>query len=134
MIHKNIPRLAFLTLAMLILTSVAFAFAANIVVPTTHLTNQAKPITPNTLKPPACSAITLTTIIYCPAGGGNCDGTGANDLILGSPNIDIIQGKGGSDCILGGDGDDDLAGSQAKDICIGGPGNDIFKKCETTVQ
>ncbi len=134
MIYRNIPSLAFVVLAALILTSVAFAFAANIVVPTTHLTNQAMPITPNTLKPTACSAITLTVIVYCPMGGGICDGTNANELILGSPNVDTIQGKGGSDCILGGGGDDDISGSQAKDVCIGGPGTDIFKKCETTIQ
>jgi len=133
-ITRNISRLAFIALAILIMTSVSLAFAANIAVPTTHLTNQARSIIPNTLKPASCSAITLTTIIYCPIGGGNCDGTAANELILGSPNIDIIQGKGGSDCILGGGGDDDISGSQAKDVCIGGPGTDIFKKCETTIQ
>ena len=134
MIDRNIARLAFLMLAMLILTSMAFAFAANIVVPTTRLTNQALPITPNSLKPTACSAINLTTIVYCPVGGGNCDGTSANELILGGPNVDVIQGKGGSDCILGGGGIDDITGSQSKDVCIGGPGTDIFKKCETTIQ
>ena len=134
MIHRYIPRLTVIVLTILILVSTVFAFAANIVVPTTRLTNQSSPITVNTLKPAACSAITLTAIVYCPASGGVCNGTNANDLIIGSSNIDTIQGKGGSDCIVGGGGDDDITGSQAKDVCIGGPGNDVFKKCETTIQ
>lgn len=134
MIHKKVVMLAYLSLASLILFSFVFAFAANNVVPTTHLTNQATPVTVNTLKPPACSTITLTSIVYCPVTGGNCDGTNANELIIGSPSDDIVQGKGGSDCILGGGGNDDLSGSQAKDVCIGGPGTDIFRKCETTIQ
>ena len=134
MIHRNLRRLFFVMLTILILASTIFAFAANIVVPTTRITNQSSPVTANTLKPAACSAIVLTTILYCPASGGMCNGTSANELIVGSSNIDIIQGKGGSDCILGGGGDDDLTGSQAKDVCIGGPGTDILKKCETSIQ
>jgi len=134
MIHRYIPRLAFGVLITLILVSSIFAFAANIVVPTTRLTNQASPITANTLKPTACSAITLTAIVYCPAGGGICNGTNADELIIGSPNVDTIQGKGGADCIVGGGNDDDITGSQSEDVCIGGPGTDVFKKCETTIQ
>ena len=134
MIHRYIPRLAVVVLTILILVSTVFAFAANIVVPTTRLTNQSSPVTANTLKPAACSAITLTAIVYCPSSGGMCNGTSADDLIIGSSNIDTIQGKGGSDCILGGDGNDDIVGSQSSDVCIGGPGTDVFKKCETTIQ
>lgn len=134
MIRKNMPRLFFILLVALILLSVVSAFAANIVVPTTHLTNQASAVTANTLKPTQCSAIALTTILYCPAGGGICNGTNASELIIGSPNGDIIQGKGGNDCIVGGGGNDDITGSQAKDICMGGPGTDTFAKCETSIQ
>ncbi|HSL42969.1 MAG TPA: hypothetical protein VK897_06020 [Anaerolineales bacterium] len=134
MIYSNLPRLAVITVVMLIVPSVFFALAANILVPATRLTNQARPITPDTVKPTVCSTITLTTIVYCPAGGGNCDGTNASELILGSPNIDLIQGKGGSDCILGGGGDDEITGSQATDICIGGPGVDVLKKCEISIE
>jgi len=134
MIHIYIPRLAFGVLSILILVSSIFAFAANIVVPTTRLTNQSSAVTANTLKPTACSAITLTEIVYCPTSGGICHGTNANELIIGSSNIDTIQGKGGSDCIVGGGSDDDISGSQASDVCIGGPGTDVFKKCDTTIQ
>jgi Ca2+-binding RTX toxin-like protein len=134
MIQINIRRLVFVVLVALIILSVVSAFAANIVVPTTHLTNQAQVVTANTLKPSQCSAITLTTVTYCPVGGGICNGSNANELIIGSPNIDTIQGKGGDDCIVGGGGNDDITGSQAKDVCIGGPGIDTFSKCETVIQ
>lgn len=134
MIHKNMLRLALAALIVLVIISISSAYAANIVVPTIRLTDQSSATTANTLKPIACAGITLTTILYCPAGGGLCNGTIANELIIGSPSIDNIDGKGGSDCIIGGGGDDDITGSQAKDICIGGPGTDVFKKCETSMQ
>lgn len=134
MIRKNMPRLIFVMLVALIILSVISAFAANIVVPVTHLTNKATPITANSLKPAQCSAIAITTILYCPVGGGICNGSNADELIIGSANADTIQGKGGNDCIVGGGGNDDITGSQAKDICIGGPGTDTFAKCETTIQ
>ena len=134
MIARNLPRLFFILLIILIVLSVISAFAANIMVPTTHLTNQARAITANTLKPAQCSSITLTTVTYCSSGGGICNGSNADELIIGSANADTIQGKGGSDCIIGGGGNDDITGSQAKDVCIGGPGTDTFTKCETLIQ
>lgn len=134
MIRRNLSRLAFISLVVLILVSVASASAASIVVPATYRTDQTAAVTADTLKPAACSAIALTTVVYCPSTGGVCDGTSANELIIGTSVADTINGKGGSDCILGGGGDDDLTGSQASDVCIGGPGNDLFKKCETGIQ
>lgn len=134
MIFRPVSRLAYTIMAGLIVFSMFFAVAANNIVPVTYLTDQSSVITANDLKPAACSAITVTIIVYCPAAGGNCDGTAANELIIGTPNVDIIQGKGGADCILGGDGNDDLTGSQSSDVCVGGPGTDTFKKCEVTIQ
>lgn len=134
MIRRNFQRFIFLSVGMLIVLSVVSAYAANIAVPTTYLTDQSSAVTANSLKPAACSGITVTTIVYCPDTGGNCDGTNDSELIIGSPAIDNIMGKGGSDCILGGGGADDITGSQSRDICIGGPGNDTFKKCETSIQ
>ena len=134
MIRKNILRLVFVVLVLLIVVSAAFAFAANNIVPVTRLTDQRSAITANTLKPAECSAITLTTIVYCPAGGGACTGTNASELIIGSPNVDVIQGKGGADCIVGGGGNDNITGNKASDVCIGGPGTDVFKNCETQIQ
>lgn len=132
MIARNLPRLFFILLVVLIVLSVVSAFAANIVVPTTRLTNQAQAITANALKPTACSAITLTRIVVCT--GGNCDGTGSSELILGTPNAERIRGRGGNDCLVGGGGDDDLVGNNKSDICIGGPGTDTFSTCETQIQ
>lgn len=134
MIRKNMSRLFLVLLVTLMLLSAVSALAANIVVPTTRLTNQAQAVSANTLKPSQCSAIAVTTILYCPAGGGICNGSNASELIIGSANADTIQGKGGNDCIVGGGGNDDITGSQAKDVCIGGPGTDVFTKCETSIQ
>jgi Ca2+-binding RTX toxin-like protein len=134
MIFRYFSRLVIITLSLSIIFSAVFAFAANIVVPVTRHSDQRTTITPNTLKPVACSAITVTAIVYCPAVGGICNGTNANELIIGSPSVDIIQGKGGSDCIVGGNGNDDITGSQASDVCIGGPGTDTFTKCEGFIQ
>ena len=132
MIAKNMPRLAFIMLVTLIILSIGSAFAANIVVPTTRLTNQARAITANVLKPASCSAITLARVVICT--GGNCDGGGTNELILGTLNSERIRGRGGDDCILGGGGNDDLVGNNKSDICIGGPGVDTFTTCETQIQ
>ena len=132
MIRISYKRLTFIMLGLLITVSLASAFAANISVPTTRLTNQARAITANDLRPAACSAIDLTAIIVC--NGGICNGTNGNDLMLGSSSADSIRGKNGTDCIVGGDGDDDITGNNGGDVCIGGPGNDTFSKCTTEIQ
>jgi len=129
---KNIPRLFFIILAVLILVSSILAYTANNVVPVTHLTDQTRAVDPNTLKPTACSALNLTAIVVCT--GGICNGSTADELILGTSGIDIIKAKNGDDCIVGGGGDDDISGDNGTDICIGGPDNDIFDKCETQTQ
>ena len=135
MIHRNIRRLFFIMLSALITTSVVFAFAANIVVPTTYLTDQSSAVTADTLKPAACVSITLTAILYCPTTGGACDGTDASELIIGSAAVDDIQSGKGDDCILGAGGDDSIRGEQGTDVCIGGPGTDTFHpSCETQTQ
>lgn len=132
MIHRNIRRIFLSMLCALMIFSVASAYAANIVVPSTRLTNQASAVTANTLKPAACSAITLTRLVVCT--GGNCDGTSADELLVGTAGGERIRGRGGSDCILGGGGDDDLVGNGRSDVCIGGPGNDAFTTCEVSSQ
>ena len=131
MIRRYMPRLMFVTLVSLVILSVVSAFAANNVVPVTRLTNQVRAITANTLKPASCSAITLTQVVVCT--GGNCNGTNANELVLGTSASERIRGRGGTDCILGGGGNDDLVGNGASDICIGGPGFDTFTTCETQI-
>jgi Ca2+-binding RTX toxin-like protein len=135
MTRKSILRLAYMMIMGLILFSVIFAVAANNVVPITYITDQSSIVTANDLKPAACSAITVTTVIYCPAGGGACNGTDASELVLGSPANDDIQSGKGSDCILGGGGNDSIRGEQQTDVCLGGPGTDSFHpSCETSTQ
>lgn len=89
---------------------------------------------PTPLNPRLAATLNLTIIVACPAAGGTCRGTAANELILGSANIDVITGRGGTDCILGGAGNDNITGGAGTDVCIGGPGNDTFTTCETAIQ
>jgi Ca2+-binding RTX toxin-like protein len=132
---RNILRATFIMLAGLILFSTILAAAANNVVPVTRLTDQSTAVTANDLKPPECSAINLTAIVYCPVGGGACDGTDANELVIGSTADDDIRSGKGDDCILGGGGNDSIRGEQDTDVCIGGPGTDSFHpSCETKIQ
>lgn len=132
MFHRNVRMLFFVTLGIVVILSIVSAFAANISVPVTRLTNQVQAVTANALKPSACSAISLNYVVVCT--GGNCDGSGQNELILGTSNSERIRGRGGNDCILGGGGDDNLVGNNKSDVCIGGPGTDTFNTCEKQIQ
>ena len=85
--YRMIFRLSFFVLILLVIVSLISAFAANINVPSTRLTDQRSAITADSLKPATCSGITLTTIVYCPSGGAICNGSAASELILGSANI-----------------------------------------------
>lgn len=133
MITRILHRLALFGLIALILASVITAVAAANTVPATRAYNQDLGArTADQLKPPECT-MSLTNIVLCPA-SGVCSGTGGNDLILGSPNADNIQGDKGNDCILGGGGDDSLRGDQDTDVCIGGLGTDTFhSSCEIQI-
>jgi len=132
MIRKSIPRITLVILGVLIVLGAVNALAAsNTFVSNTHLQEQSTPIAINDKKPAACT-MALTSIIVCT--GDNCNGTNANDLILGSAGIDNISGKNGNDCIVAGDGNDIIDGDNGTDVCIGGPGNDTFSiKCETII-
>ena len=132
MISKNILHLTTIMMIVLIFASIIYASAANIIVPTTRHTDQTGTVTAKTLKPSTCSALNLTRVVVCT--GGNCDGTNANELVLGTPNGERIRGRGGQDCIIGGGGDDQLVGNGSSDVCIGGPGIDTFTTCEVTIQ
>jgi len=133
MILRTFHRLALIGFTVLILASVFSAVAAANTVPSSRLGDRRMVINADALKPTQCSAITLTALVICPANGA-CNGTTANELILGTVNADTIKGNGGNDCIIGGGGDDDLTGNGGRDVCIGGPGNDKFKQCETQIQ
>jgi Ca2+-binding RTX toxin-like protein len=107
-------------------------FTATNTVPSSNVGQQQVPINANALKPAACSALNLTTLVVGP------NGTAANDLILGPSTAATLNGNGGIDCIVGGGGNDTLNGNGNgpgnNDVCIGGPGTDTFKKCKTTIQ
>jgi Ca2+-binding RTX toxin-like protein len=115
----------------LLVTSVALVATAANTVPGTNLGRFTQAITANTLKPAACSGITLTNLVI-----GNT-GTAANDLVLGSAAADVMDGGAGNDCILGGGGNDIIDGGSSgggTDVCIGGPGIDVFNNCATAIQ
>ncbi len=132
---RRIPlRLAVFGIVLLILASALSAFAGSNSVPGSRAGRMTQAIDANSLKPAACAGLNLTAIFVCPATGGNCNATGAPELILGSPYADTINGRGGDDCILGGDGDDDLTGGPGNNVCIGGLGTDTFKQCQTAIQ
>lgn len=132
---KGFQRFTLLTLTLLIVVSAVSALTAGNIIPSSRLDEYTSSITANTLKPVECSAIVLTSILYCPVGGGNCDGTDANELIIGTTADDDIRSGKGDDCILSGDGNDNLRGEQDIDVCIGGPGTDgLHQSCETPIQ
>lgn len=124
MIRRNLSKFFLIALVVLILSSVAFASAGSIAVPASRLDQQLFTITVSDLAPAECDSIStaLTAIIVCSA--GNCDGSNANELILGTSGDDIIDGKNGLDCIVGGAGNDKMNGGNDDDVLVGGNGND----------
>ncbi len=54
-------------------------------------------------------------------------GTNVADLIFAEEGDDIVMGAKGNDCIFGGDGDDIIFGNEGSDNLTGGDGNDIIK-------
>jgi hypothetical protein len=105
-------------------------FTASNTVPSTHVGRQQFPINADALKPAACSALNLTTLVV------GTSGTGGNDLILGPSTGSSLNGNGGVDCIVGGGGNDIITGNglTAGDVCVGGPGTDLFALCQTQIQ
>ena len=105
-------------------------FTASNTVPATNVGRQQFVIDANALKPAACAALNLTTVI------AGLNGTAGNDLVLGPAAGSTLNGNGGADCIVGGGGNDAINGNanNGSDVCIGGPGTDTFKKCKTAIQ
>ena len=128
MIHpRKVVWLFATTAVFLLLATVSRAFTAANTVPASNAGKQQFTIDANALKPAACAALNLTSIVT------NNAGTSAADLILGSAAADTITGGNGNDCILGGGGNDTInGGNGTNDICIGGPGTDTFSNCETS--
>lgn len=129
------PRVVFqitiIGLLTLIIISVFTAFAAGMDIPPSNAGVESVPVRAEDIKPPACSALYLTTIVR---GSGTITGTNGNDLIIGSSGNDSIDGGGGDDCIESSGGDDIIDGNNDSDVCIGGSGDDTFSNCETELQ
>ncbi|MEX2313222.1 MAG: HYR domain-containing protein [Nitrosopumilaceae archaeon] len=54
-------------------------------------------------------------------------GTNVADLIFAEEGDDIIMGSKGNDCMFGGDGDDIIFGNEGSDNLSGGDGSDVLK-------
>jgi Ca2+-binding RTX toxin-like protein len=107
--------------------SAVTAIAATNTVPTTRADESSAGIGINSLKPAACTGLSLSGTV---SGSGTITGSAGNDLILGSSGADTIDGLGGNDCIVGGGGDDLITGGEGTDICLGGLGSNTFMDCE----
>jgi Ca2+-binding RTX toxin-like protein len=119
-------------LAALVVVFVTVGLTAANSVPPTNVGSGQRPIGANDVKPAACAGLNLTRVV---TGAGTVNGTGRDELLLGSPGIDLVRGRPGNDCLLGGGGLDILNGEQGSDVCIGGPGLDIFTAaCEVQIQ
>lgn len=114
---------AFLGLLGLIALAVFSVFSAANIVSPSRAADQVFAITANALKPPECASLNLTRITVI----GFQSPNNQNELILGTPGDDNINGSGGADCIVGGGGDDSLRGGAGTDVLLGGPGIDTFR-------
>jgi len=121
MIVRIMQRLSWMGLILLALVTIGVAVAASNSVPETGADIDSFSIGADSLKPSDCDGLTLTNLV---TGSGTIQGTGANDLILGSSGADTIRGGNGDDCILGGGGDDDISGMGGNDVLLGQAGDD----------
>jgi hypothetical protein len=100
---RLLSRLAVFALVLLVVVTVITAAAAANTVPTSHLTDQTTAITANNLKPAQCASYNLTAIVVC-GSAATCNGTNANELMLGSPTTKKINGRAGTNCCIGNPG------------------------------
>jgi Ca2+-binding RTX toxin-like protein len=126
-LHRHVL-LAAVASALPALVVAAVALSAGSTVPGTNASRTVRSITADSLKPPACSGISVYNRI------SGTTGTSGNDLLLGTSGNDVMSAAGGTDCVLGGGGTDAISGGTGTDVCIGGPGTDTFSSCETAIQ
>jgi Ca2+-binding RTX toxin-like protein len=123
----SVGHLAAIAVGVVLVALLVFAFTASNTVPASHAGQSARSIGAQDLAPPQCAGMGLTTVVT------NGAGTAGNDLVLGSPVGETLNGNNGDDCLVGGGGDDFLKGGTGNDVCIGGGGaNEKFNQCETT--
>lgn len=98
-------------------------------VPTTHSLKRVTTRTVSELLPPDCAGMSVTNYVL------GITGTIGGDIVMGTANVDNMDGNKGDDCIMAGGGNDALVGGLGYDVCIGGPGTDTFNNsCEVKVQ
>jgi len=101
---RLLSRIFVFALLILVLISIISAAAATNTIPPTRLSDQTRPITANDLKPVACAALNLTSILICGSSSSVCNGKNSGELILGSPITTKINGHTGTNCCLGAPG------------------------------
>ena len=60
-------------------------------------------------------------------GQGQLDGTGLDEILIGSPSPNVLIGYEGDDVLIGNGGTDTLVGGPGNDLLVGGGGNDQFR-------
>jgi Ca2+-binding RTX toxin-like protein len=130
MFQKHTLRIIVIIISFIFMLGAVNAFAAsNTFTSNSRLIEENTAITINDLRPPACAALALENIVVC--SHNVCNGTNANDLILGDGTNSTINGKKGDDCIVAGAGGVNISGDNGTDVCLGGPDADNFdSSCE----
>ncbi len=154
--------LMLLILSFFVVMGIFTAMTATNIVSESRAGDTTHPLDYQEILPVECNGITVTDVLVVTSSNflNPYMGTGANELILGTPNTDYIDGGGGDDCILGGgddcilggggndgfcfwffcfglsggDGDDVILGGPGNDVCLGDGGADSFVSCETATQ
>lgn len=111
------PR-ALLALPVLAALLLGYALTASNTVAASNAGTTALSITPNTLKPPECAAITLTSLVT--GSGGNVESFTGGSLIIGSASSETLKSSIGNNCVVGGAGTDtvDVRISGGTEFCI----------------
>jgi Ca2+-binding RTX toxin-like protein len=137
---KPFLRYFFAFAALVIVSSIGFAYSASNTIYPGKLSDEIIYTSPDDFKPPECAGMVIDrfdpgdagsfgVLILGTSGNDNLDGgPSTDDCIVGGGGNDKIQGKGGNDILIGGDGDDVLDGGQDTDICYGG---DAFSDTST---
>ena len=75
-------------------------------------------ITPNTLKPPECAAVSLSSLVT--GSGGTVETLTGGSLIVGSASSETLKASTGNNCVVGGAGSDtvDVRVTGRTEICI----------------
>jgi hypothetical protein len=112
---KRLLHVTMLVAALLLAASLAMAFTAATVVPTSNAGVSNQPLAVPQLAPAACAGLALTGTVY--ATGSTLSNSLSHVLIVGHSTNDNIADSGHSNCIVAGGGQDTV-NAQAGSICI----------------